>query len=559
MIKKRFFTIDFLRGISIFLMIVLHIISDTLDIDSLVAKLDQLPLFQVLLLVVLPFLGGLAGLFLIISAIGNMISMQRQLARGDNWKQIMLRQVITGSFLLFFAMLSESILGYHGTIGEVFLHLNNLKAGTYDQALWRFLFFETVHTIAWCIIINGIVHALLIRNEKWRKPSTLIIFYSLFAVLALAFTPLMWFISDKLVPGYPYAIDPATGKNVEFGVIGITSFGQFVLRFFLGPLAAMWEPVFPYLTASFAGSIFGIYISQKEEKIKLSFLKKFFFISIAMFVIGIIGVFLNVFLVINNQGMDAGLNLYLHISEHRYWTTENGVPVVGWLFQFLSLNGFSFCLISVMFRIVEFRGKGAIFANHTKFIRRLGFIPFTIYNMQYFYNLFYFIVSLVMTDTYVRLPWSGTIIVIILSLAFYHVLTYFWEKIGYFGSMKWIIVFLRNLFIKEPKQETEKRWWKKDILNVQGNFYNVDWVDLNRNNREKHTESSFALKLSKIGLFIFPFSLISYFISKEAQKTEMKNGINKKALILSIIGSVWSIVFFVFLFSVKLSTFGIRL
>jgi len=50
---RRFATIDFLRGIAILLMLILHIISDTLDIGALTAHLDALPLLQLVLLVIL--------------------------------------------------------------------------------------------------------------------------------------------------------------------------------------------------------------------------------------------------------------------------------------------------------------------------------------------------------------------------------------------------------------------------------------------------------------------------------------------------------------------------
>lgn len=561
MSKKRFASLDFLRGLAIFIMLVLHIISDTLDIDSLVNNLSEIQLFQVILLVVLPFFGGLAGLFLIISAIGNMISMQKQLKNGAKWKDLMFRQITTGSLLLFFAMLSESILGYHGTLGDVFLHLNDLSAGTYDQVLWRFLFFETVHTIAWCIILNGIIHALLTKNKRWQNTQQLMLTYVILAIGVLVLTPVMWLLAETIIPGYPYAIDPITSKAVQFGVIGQTSFGNIVLRFFLGPLAAQWEPVFPYFAASFLGSIFGIYISQDKKEINPSFLKKFLQISLLMFIVGTIGVFLNVFLVINNNGLDTGLSLYLLISEHRYWTSNHGVPILGWLFQFLSLNGFSLLLIGTTFRLVEFRGEGKNLADRTKFIRRLGFIPFTIYTMQWMYNLFYFFVSALWGAPYNRLPWRGTLLILALTLLAFHVLTIAWEKVGYIGSLKWIIVFIRRKIVRKEKEDHNMQWWENGILDVQGTFYNVEWLDLIVQEKEQDTkpESTLAFKLSRLGFIFFPFSFIGYFLAKNAKKIENENDFNKKAKIMSLTGIFLFVSSVIFLFSVSLSTFGITL
>ncbi len=61
---KRFASIDFLRGMAIVMMLVLHMVSDYLDIDGIFANFDNQGLINILALAVLPFLGGLAGFFL---------------------------------------------------------------------------------------------------------------------------------------------------------------------------------------------------------------------------------------------------------------------------------------------------------------------------------------------------------------------------------------------------------------------------------------------------------------------------------------------------------------
>jgi len=76
---KRFASIDFLRGLAIFIMLILHMLGDYLDVNTLLVDINQLPLINIVALIVLPFLGGLAGLFLIASSISNMISMQKRI------------------------------------------------------------------------------------------------------------------------------------------------------------------------------------------------------------------------------------------------------------------------------------------------------------------------------------------------------------------------------------------------------------------------------------------------------------------------------------------------
>jgi len=111
---KRYVSLDFLRGLAIFTMIFLHMLNDILNIDALINNVNNIPLINIVALVVFPYLGGLAGFFLMISAIGNMVSMQKRLQRGNPVKELVIRQVVGGTILLIFAMLTESTIGFLG-------------------------------------------------------------------------------------------------------------------------------------------------------------------------------------------------------------------------------------------------------------------------------------------------------------------------------------------------------------------------------------------------------------------------------------------------------------
>ena len=60
---QRLATLDFARGLSIFLMVILHVITDCLNSKELIDNMSDIPLLNALLFVILPFLGGLAGFF----------------------------------------------------------------------------------------------------------------------------------------------------------------------------------------------------------------------------------------------------------------------------------------------------------------------------------------------------------------------------------------------------------------------------------------------------------------------------------------------------------------
>lgn len=55
---KRFASIDFLRGLAIFIMLFLHMVGDYLDVDTLLADINNIPLINIVALIVLPFLVG---------------------------------------------------------------------------------------------------------------------------------------------------------------------------------------------------------------------------------------------------------------------------------------------------------------------------------------------------------------------------------------------------------------------------------------------------------------------------------------------------------------------
>jgi hypothetical protein len=486
--------------------------------------------------------------------------MQNQLKKGISTWDLAYRQVMGGFLLLIFAILTEGILGYHGYIGEIFKHLNNLSQVDSSVMLYRGYHFETIHTIAWCVIINGLVHALLTRNGRWKDTKKLSRIYLILAAIVLLLTPVMWWLADLIVPGYPYAIDPTTGLELEYGVLGTSSFGDLIIRFLLAPLAAKWEPVFPYLAASFIGSIIGIYLSQEPDKIDRKFMKKCLQFGVLMFIIGAIGLLTNLVVVMMEHDIDTVLSLYIKISEHRYWTTDHGVPFIGWFFQFLLLNGFSICGIIIIIRLVEFRGNGKKFAEKTVFIRRSGFVAFTIYTMQYIYNGIFFIVSSIVSIPYQRLGWGPTIIVLGLSLVAIYLLTWIWEKIGDIGSLEWMIGTLASFLIPGKKGNKMQKWWERGRLNVEGAFYNAEWQDIVVADDAYHAtpnDSRIAYKLGRLGFMFFPFSFVAFVIARNAKKTEKPNKFQKKGQILGVLGILFFIVWLVVFLSLKLSTLGI--
>nr|MDO8110665.1 hypothetical protein [Candidatus Sigynarchaeota archaeon] len=469
-IMRRYASIDFLRGLAIFLMIFLHVISDSFNIPGITSNINDVPLLNVIALLLVSFLGGLAGLFLAVSAIGNMISMMRLLQAGKPVKDLVIRQVAGGIILLFFAVLSEGVIGYHGAFGEIFNNLDNLSNYTGAVFFTGGFRFETIHTIAWCIILNGIVQGILVKLYGIAQYGKIIKAYIILAIAILVATPFLWeWLFQALGPGFPYGTAPFARTEPD---LRNASFAEVMTAFFANVIAGKPEPCFPYLATSFFGSIIGIVLSLPREKIPRDFPKKVLKIAFTMFLVGLAGVIVNIVLMMGYDST-AALNLYSFMWDHRLWVNNamrtsdpifNNIPaylpVLGWLFQFLAVNGVALAAIMIIVRIVEFRGNGKNFAAKTTFIRRFGFVAFTIYNIQFVYFIARFIITSVFYgEPYIRMDWGGTFTTLVLALAMFHLIMIAWERAKYIGSIEWMIGTIAAYVI--PGRKNDAPWYRK--------------------------------------------------------------------------------------------------
>lgn len=582
-VSRRFASIDFARGIAIVAMLFLHIIGDTLNIQYLLDNINNYPLINIIVLIILPFYGGLAGFFLLISSVGNMISMQRDLGKGKSVRSIVFKQIFGGILLLGFAMLSEALIGYHGTVGEFFHNLNNPAATPWTNMLWRWNLFETVHTIALCLIINGIVQGILSLKGQWKNTRRMIISYFILILVVLGLTQPVWDLIGLIGPSYPWGSYP-NGHQFAFPWIGYESFWHILRTPFISALAAPMEPLFPYLAVSFMGSIFGIIISQPKEKIKKNFSRNTLLIGGGMFLVGLVGVviiLLNILSATYPPGVDSFTDIaaqfYQYISFHRHWAPDNAtymiegqvvpIPPFSWLAQFLLLNGFSIMALMLLFRLIEFRGRSKVFSDKTKFVRRFGTVAFSNYNNQFIYFLLFCLISSLFYFTpYARLPWWGTFIVIGLTFLIFHFILKGWEKLKYTGSLEWFIRTVTYNIVPARKDAFDEsvKWWQKGQINSEKIFYNPEWIDLNDTEDNKtclqKKESKFSFKLSLIALCSILFivvNIISLFVSLRARKLEGKNKHNTAGLAISITGIVLLSALIIVSLSIKTGALGL--
>jgi len=568
---KRYASLDFLRGLAIFLMIFLHSIADILDIDGLLGKINDIPLMNVVALVVLPFLGGLAGMFLLVSAISNMVSMNKQLMKGMSVGLLGLRQFLGGFVLYLFAMLSEAVLNNYSALGEIFRNLDGVISWNWDTVFSRWGNFETIHTIAWCVMINGVIHALISIKGLWKKPRIQMLVYLILAIGVVITTKFVWVGVTQIVPGFPSGTSPS-GYSLYMPHWFKSTPLEILQGIFFGALAAPMEPIFPYLAISFIGSIIGIAITQPKKALFKGFSSTVLITAFCMFLVGAIGVVMTIIGLINTEGFGYATHIYQLISWHRHWAPDI-YPQLSWfayLWQFLSVNGFSLMVVYMFIYIVDFRKKGQKFASGTKFIRRFGTIALTNYNFQNIYLFVNFMIPQIIfgLGPYGKTEWGGTFLQIGLTLFFYHLVMVLWEKVNYRGSLEWALGMIGYYLVPGRKSEKHKelKWYQKGDILVQENFYDAEWINVteyseeeyHRNGRDSRLVLILAICCLAFPIFI-PVTCGLFFVIRKIMKKEGKNRQNKIALILCIIGIVITIIFFTIVNIFPLSWFGIYL
>jgi len=526
-------------------MVFLHVVMFIYDTSWTSGDLiNSAPTLLIVVGVVGLFLGGWCGFFLLVSSVGNMISMQNAYQKGSSVGTVLGKQLITGIILLIFAMLSESVIGYQAWIAAV---IKNVATGESVPDILNYLprsyHMEAIHAVAWAVIINAIVQALLSVNGGWQKTRRNVIIYGILAALVVVGTPLIWSLMQQIVPGYPMGRYPAPYEDIEvkFVIIGVTPWYDYIKLFMMMPFAANPEPMFPFLAVSFLGSIVGIYLTKPD--CPRSMPRKGMLVSLFLMVVGFGWL---VYLIVDGQ-VDA-----LKMFQDAWNIPSLGV---GWAPMFLLLTGVQFFGLMLVFRLVEFRGKAQEFAAKTIYWRRYGFIAFTIYNFQLVDLIPRFIVWKI-TGINVFTQWGqadGYLTLAISALTFivWSLIFWLWEKVHYIGSLEWVMGTLAIPLLskqKAKKQNMEKQkvpWWKLAALDVKGGLYNIEAINIvppSEVDHANYADSRLFSKLAVILLFLPPLTILTLILGLKIQKIEVTNPYAKRAVIISSIGIIFTVV-----------------
>ena len=136
-----------------------------------------------------------------------------------------------------------------------------------------------------------------------------------------------------------------------------------------------------------------------------------------------------------------------------------------------------------------------------------------------------------------------------------------WEKVGYIGSLEWMISGIANRLAKVKKQSSVSstqnavKWYNIGKLKVPEIFYDPNWVNFEMVNKSKD-----ELRLIKyfliIGFLLPIFGILNYILIRNYE-IEFDKILRQK--LICILGIIFSFMFYFIGFFVTLQDIGITL
>ena len=447
--SKRIASLDFARGLAIFLMTFFHSFGHVFDHSWYTENPDKLleyPKIVLIPLVVLLYLGTWNSFFLLISCCVNTLGMVKGASKKANLEQMLMKRIVTGVFLLAMDVLTEGVL-YNGYLGTSFISgdWNN-----FEPFLQSFYKIKTLQIIGWSIIITSIITYFLLRKngqeESRRNMKTL----GMLTLVVLIFTPIIHNLVDNMAWVVPEGLQGWPDIEVQ---IHNASFKTWLMVVVAGNI----EPLFPYLATGLVGSMLGL--SLGREKPVKDFAKIWFFTSLMLMVSGIT-------LCLIGQPMSVSMRPTLP--------------------SFLIQLGGQIGIIIMLIYLVECKDKGKDFANKkiVRVIRRWGMVALTIYTLEIFDLVPGTFLNLILgkaTQVNFLEKVFGfdkiylAMIVGIHSMFWYEALIRLWSKMNFKWSLEWILLKIQFAFSKQKSRRLDVNY----VLN------NVEWMSMKEETKKE--------------------------------------------------------------------------
>lgn len=433
--SRRIASLDFQRGIAIWLMTFLHAFEHVYDynwVKNNPKVILNLPKIALLIGLIVGFFASWNAYFLLISSTVNSLSMTKKAMTGQDTKKILKKQLITGFSIIIIGYL-DTCFGYVGYFGTA------IRSGDWTNTYpirSGFFAMYTLQIIGWCIVINSLIHFLLMRNEGHERYPRNLLIYLLLALFVIIMSPFIHNWVDNMPWKLPSYVPPEVGlgDHLKWPSIHFQTNNASFKSWFFTLIAGDMEPLFPYLATSFAGSMVGLSLAKPKPNRRIPLVGGI--ISLLLMALG---------------GMFFLLG---------FMTLGNNRPALG---NFLVMLGGQLGAIFLLLRLVEFRGKGQEFANRrfVKHFRLWGIASLSIYCIAIFellprwimgsiYNLVYSSdANLLGSSLFGYGEESKALTVALVVIISFELLVYLWSRVNFKFGFEWLVVRLQSLSTKK--------------------------------------------------------------------------------------------------------------
>jgi hypothetical protein len=189
-------------------------------------------------------------------------------------------------------------------------------------------------------------------------------------------------------------------------------------------------------------------------------------------------------------------------------------------------------------------GKGKSFGRRTLFLRRYGFVAFSVYTFQ-FIDVLPRAVFQLFPDLASMYPYPKELsallclIMIPMTVLLWEVVLRLWEKVDFALGMEWWIAKAAEKLFPGKRGDTVRRlkWYQVRRLDPIGYLHKPQWLDVRKTDHESREDSKLSLTLSVIGLLFYPLSLIGCILAFTSRKLEGRNPYNRWAIIIWVVST----------------------
>ncbi|MBK5114422.1 MAG: DUF1624 domain-containing protein [Candidatus Heimdallarchaeota archaeon] len=442
---KRLLSLDFLRGVAIFLMIPGHQLRSIYDLEWIINSIGfgEKSGLVMFFASVYAILATFTSAFLIISIIVNVYTAEKRFERGEHPNSILRKQLITGFIIVVYGYLFEMILHPVGLLGKTVL-LSDGNPVLY--MLKRSFDFGTLHIIGWSIILVGLLHYFLVLRPKSQgKDNFMRVFFVYVSLIIIIFVSSP-FLSQTIFnnfdgfPGLHFS-----DRQFDWPPTGA---GDFFLRQFLAFLVGQYMPMIPFFGVSLIGAIIGMALAQKKPDKRL---------PLFIFLTGLMLLPIDIVMIILGIMKEDFTFAYMGQAAQIF---------------FLSIFG-QLSILSLCLWLVEFKGKTGRFVKISRYWRRYGAISLTIFSLEIIAVIPRYLVQIItgwnVASEAAEGPFDATLWQAVITIAFVMIfwegLIRLWEQINFIGTFEWVNAKLLTIGQKIPA--TSKRQIKDIIYNIE--------------------------------------------------------------------------------------------